>query len=53
MNEIQFYKTRVDIFLMAAVLPHHVRIDLCKDGTMLEYQRYVPGLVWQPQALPA
>ena len=30
-NEIQFYKARVDIFLMAPVLPHHVRIDLSKD----------------------
>ena len=42
-NENQFYEARVDIFLMAPVLPHHVKIDLSKDGTMLEYQRDVPG----------
>ena len=42
-NEIQFYEACVDIFLMAPVSPHHVKIDLSKDGTMLEYQRDVPG----------
>ena len=28
---------------MAPVLPHHVKIDLSKDGTMLEYLRDVLG----------
>ena len=35
-NAIQFYEAHIDIFLMAPVLSHHVRIDLNKDGNMLE-----------------
>jgi hypothetical protein len=33
----------VDIILVATVLSRHIRIDLSKDGTMLEYHRDVPG----------
>ncbi len=42
-NEIQFYEAHVDIFLRTAVHPHHVKIDLSKDGTMLKYQKDVLG----------
>jgi hypothetical protein len=39
-NEIQLYKACVDIFLMAAIFPHHVRINLIKDGTIGSHKHF-------------